>query len=181
MDLHGAARCLIPRNVIDILLCFIISPPAFQHITIVCPPESWTFDKCPTQGREKDMFFCFFFLWGLGACFLISRNTSLSLRCISVRILEELLWFREAYKELRAVFSSLGLLNQTLRYSEKGTIRAPQMVGCAGGGIRRRIWNVFLSSSHSLLHIVSFGRVGSWKKMAHLVVNVVILRSSLTL
>lgn len=61
MDSRGAARGLIRRNVIDMLPCFIISPPALQRITILRPPKSQTFDKCPTQGRERRENYYFFF------------------------------------------------------------------------------------------------------------------------
>lgn len=61
MDSRGAARSLIRRNVIDMLPCFIISPPAFQRITILRPPESQTFDKCPTRGRDGKIIIIFFF------------------------------------------------------------------------------------------------------------------------
>lgn len=64
MDSRGAAHGLIRRNVIDMLPCFIISPPALQRITILRPPESQTFDKCPTQGRERreNYYYFFFFI-----------------------------------------------------------------------------------------------------------------------
>lgn len=54
MDSCGRAYGLIQRNVIDMLLCFIISPPAPQHITIALP-----FDKCPAQ-LQHDIFCVFY-------------------------------------------------------------------------------------------------------------------------
>lgn len=41
IDSCGRAYGLIPCNVIDMLLCFIISPPAPQHITISLPYKTF--------------------------------------------------------------------------------------------------------------------------------------------
>ena len=53
MDSCGRAYGLIQRNIIDMLLCFIISPPAPQHITIVLPHTAvWQMSStAKTQGK----------------------------------------------------------------------------------------------------------------------------------
>lgn len=58
MDSCGRAYSLIQRNFIDMLLCFIISPPAPQHVTIALPNTA-TWQMSSTAMTQGDMIWCF--------------------------------------------------------------------------------------------------------------------------
>lgn len=71
MDSCGGAYGLIQRNVIDMLLCFIISPPAPQHVTIALPHMAvWQMSCAATEVFFIFLLFYsfftklyFFFIW----------------------------------------------------------------------------------------------------------------------
>lgn len=84
MDSCGRAYSLIQCNVIDMLLCFIISPPAPQHIAIALPnTDIWQMSSAAaTQGDMK--WFHFRVVW--------ERDSSFK-RPVFIHILEELFSF----------------------------------------------------------------------------------------
>lgn len=63
MDSCGRAYSLIQRNVIDMLLCFIIAPPAPQHITMALPNTAiWQMSSTATTQGDMTWFYFFFFV-----------------------------------------------------------------------------------------------------------------------
>lgn len=66
MDSCGRAYSLIQRNVIDMLLCFIIAPPAPQHITMALPNTAiWQMSSTATTQGDMTWFYFLFFLYVL--------------------------------------------------------------------------------------------------------------------
>lgn len=98
MDSCGRAYSLIQRNVIDMLLCFIISPPAPQHIAIALPnTDIWQMSSAAaTQGDMK--WFHFEVVW--------ERDSSFK-RPVFIHILEELFRVFWGQRDLQRATSCL--------------------------------------------------------------------------